>query len=497
MARYVMANRRAGKFQEIEKKASRAAIESGFTRLFAGNVDIVNDRNPADALARRVVVFDAEPAEVAAKAPTLSSDVIVEPEILHFPTSFVAGVDAAAVLDMPLAGPQVTFLALVTGNGAPLAGAKVILFAVDQFNQQKRMTQVTDSTGAANFSLAATLRTVGVIVEPAGGFWSMVFRNAASGVPMDCLPIADVGAIDWWHTRIGIQQFDVQRGAGIKVGVIDTGAGPHGCLAHVVSVGAFINGAHDPAGGADVDSHGSHTTGTIGARPTRPSQRGGIAPGASMFIARVFPGPEIGASQADIANALDELSRERRVDLINMSLGAPRPSDIELDAIRDALQRGTLCVCAAGNDGGAVGWPAAFPEAVAISAVGLKGSVPAGSISALSVPTDPSRFGKDNLYLADFSNFGPEVDCCTPGVGIVATVPERFGLTEPYAAMDGTSMASPVACGALAALLAESPSYKTLTGSARAEEARAILSAHCRSIGLAAALQGLGMPQVP
>ena len=71
------------------------------------------------------------------------------------------------------------------------------------------------------------------------------------------------------------------------------------------------------------------------------ARQAGIAPGVSLFNARVFCDETTGASQADIANALDELSRNRRVDLVNLSLGATSPSQIELDAIRDALERGT------------------------------------------------------------------------------------------------------------------------------------------------------------
>jgi subtilisin family serine protease len=496
MARYVMANRRAGKFHEFEKEASRRALESGFNQLFSASVNIVNDLNPADSRARRVMVFDADPDEVAAKASSLPTDVMVEHEILHYPIRLVAGMEAASVLDLALA-PQVTFTAFVTGAGAPLLGATVILIALDPFNRQHQITQFTDAAGSAMLSLPSTLQPAALVVLPAGGFWSVVARNPPNGVTVDCPPIADVGPLDWWHQAVGIQQFDPQRGAGIKVGVIDTGAGPNGCLAHVVNAGSFIDGSHDPQGGADVDSHGSHVTGTIGARPVNPTERGGIAPGATLMVARVFAGPDTGASQADIANAIDELSRARGADLINMSLGANQPSAIELDAIQDALQRGTLCVCAAGNDGGAVSWPAAFDESVAVSAIGLKNAAPPGTISAGRLPTSPSKFGAQNLYLANFSNFGPQIDCAAPGVGIIATVPERFGLTRPYAAMDGTSMASPVACGALAALLAGSASYGALTGSARAEEARAILRANCQSIGLAASFQGRGMPQVP
>ena len=506
MARYVMANRRAGKFLDEEKRASRAAIAASFEGLFAASVDVIADRNPADDLARRVVIFDADPEEVPAKAGTLPADVLVEPEILHFPQAQtlerrpgarVPGQRSSTVLDVPVTTPLTAFTAVVTGSGAALFGAEVILFLRDQLNQQRNITQIADRSGTVSFALPAGLQPLALLILPAGGHWTRVIRNPASGGVHDCLPLDVVGPLDWWHGQLGIIQFDPARGTGIKVGVIDTGVGPHGCLGHVFDVGAFINGSHDPTGGADVDSHGSHVCGTIGARPVQSAtQRAGIAPGVTLFSARVFP-PNEGANQGDIANAIDELSRGQGVDLINMSLGADSPSTIEQDAIQDALQRGTLCVCASGNDSGPVSFPGAFAEVIAVSAVGLRGTTPSGTLSATRLPTDPAKLGAGDLYLAEFSNFGTQVDCAAPGVGIIATVPERFDLSEPYAVMDGTSMASPAACGALAALLATSPAYLALSGSARAEAARAILRNNVQSIGLAAVFQGGGMPRIP
>ena len=58
MARYVMANRRAGKFLDDEKRASRAALAASFDQLFAANVNVIADRDPQDELARRVVLFE-------------------------------------------------------------------------------------------------------------------------------------------------------------------------------------------------------------------------------------------------------------------------------------------------------------------------------------------------------------------------------------------------------------------------------------------------------
>lgn len=282
----------------------------------------------------------------------------------------------------------------------------------------------------------------------------------------------------------------------MRVGVIDTGIGPHPYLDHVNDVGAFINGDSDTDAGSDVDSHGSHVCGIIGARPVNNSEYGGIAPGVALYSARVFPKGR-GANQLDIVNAIDELSREQEVDLINMSLGSSISSEVEQDAIIDAWERGTLCICAAGNSNGPVQFPGAFKETVAVSAIGLLGWGPSGSMASIRLPSDPFRFGDENLYHANFSCFGPEIVCGGPGVGYISTVPERFDLNKPYASMGGTSMASPAACAALATILSRSDEYKSLPrNQERSVVAIRILRQNCQSIGLDPAYEGHGMPQV-
>ena len=531
MARYVMANRRAGKFQDDQKRSSRAALESGFNDMFAASADMVTDLAPADELARRVVVFDADPEEVAAKAATLPADVIVEPEILHFreaPTArrlkkTPAGAkrraqpararatraalqEADAHLTAPVGLEEDTVVApaaadvfsiTVRGSGAPLRGAEVSVFIRGPILVRDPLRTETNASGVATVTIPDGFEPANAAVSPAGNHWSMIVRNPTSGMVVDCPPIESTGALDWWHAQMGITALDLAAGGGIRVGVIDSGVGPHPCLSHVLSQGAFINNRHDPAGGADVDSHGTHVSGLIGARPIQAIDRAGIAPGVTLMTARVFPSADAGANQGDIVNAIDHLSRDMRADLLNMSLGASRPSQIERDAIIDAAERGTLCICAAGNSAGAVQWPGAFPEAIAASALGLRGTAPTGSVSAQRVPTDPARHGNAGLFLANFSCFGTEVDTTAPGVATISTVPARFGMARPYAVMDGTSMASPIACGALAVVLSRSARYLGLTGSARTDEARAQLRDHSVSVGLQPTFQGRGILRIP
>ena len=61
MPRYVLANRRAGKFTSEEKHASRAAIATTLARV-DGGARVISDHNPSDDLARRVVILDADAA---------------------------------------------------------------------------------------------------------------------------------------------------------------------------------------------------------------------------------------------------------------------------------------------------------------------------------------------------------------------------------------------------------------------------------------------------
>ena len=497
LARYVMANRRAGRFRENEKRSSRDAVRVAMASIASG-VNVVADTNPPDPMARRVVVFDADPSDLRYLTPL--PDVLVEPEILHWTNSIPPPAELVRVnrteLMAPLGGARDgTLDVLVKGAARPLEGVTVQLFLRGAGTLTRKLVVVTGTDGVAHFSFPSFWKASVLIVIPAGNFWSMIARGPASPVTVDCPLIDSAGPTGWWHDIHGIADLEIERGQGISVGIIDTGVGPHPALEHVVRVGAFINGAALPADNtADVDAHGSHVCGIIGARPTQEGQYVGIAPGAKLYCARVFPDAASGANQGDIANAIDALSKGNSVDLINMSLGSEAASQIELDAIRDALERGTLCICAAGNDGGSVNYPAAFAECVAVSALGRLGWGPPGSLTAARVPENPVLFGNENLYFANFSCFGTQIATAAPGVGIVSTVPSRFGSEAPYAAMDGTSMASPAACGTLAAMLASTPAYVSLPrDESRAQMAVTILRAKCRDIGLQQEYVGRGV----
>jgi serine protease len=111
-----------------------------------------------------------------------------------------------------------------------------------------------------------------------------------------------------------------------------------------------------------------------------------------------------------------------------LSLGGPIKSRILEDAINHALGKGVVVVAAAGNSGRRVGWPAAYPGVVAVSA------------------TDP------NDTIASFSSRGPEVSIAAPGVAVTQQTICNGGRDkcEIFGTYNGTSMASPHVAGVAA-----------------------------------------------
>jgi hypothetical protein len=490
-------------------EARAAAAEQFSAKLesvMLANADIISDKGAPRAarggpgMERRVVLFEADPREVVAKAPELTQDAVVEPELPRvparaYPAAMVPTVGLAAVT--PGTG-AVLKLTLTGSTGDPVPGATVIVKFTGVINTTLSIVAggVSDATGAVGvpYDPSSWLPALAA-VEPAGGFWTAVVSNPQPGqvIRLDELP--QNGPFGWWHYLAGATDYNPAAGRGIKIGVIDSGVGPHPNLTHAVPVGAFLDGAFLPGvdQGRDVQTHGTHVSGIIGARPQDNSKAySGIAPGADLLVARIFTATG-GGNQGDVANAIDALSGENGCDIINMSLtGAP--SAIEHDAVIMAIQRGTVCVCAAGNQSGSpVGYPAAYPECIAISALGLVNAAPQGSMPALNLPTQVDRFGYGGIFLASFSNIGPSILCAAPGNGIISTIPAH-GDGAPYADMSGTSMASPLAAGVLAVLLSRAPNFTASDrNAARAAYAKALFAQHALSINLNPLYQGRGM----
>lgn len=133
-----------------------------------------------------------------------------------------------------------------------------------------------------------------------------------------------------------------------------------------------------------------------------------------------------------------------RAPIINVSLGGPSSSSTLLNAVNAAFNAGSLIVAAAGNDGlDLPSYPAAFANAMAVSAVGQDGLLStysnAGTYISVAAP------GGD--YRLDDNGGGGILG---PGWNFVAKRPTYlFGY--------GTSASAPYVSGIAALLLAQTP----------------------------------------
>jgi len=244
------------------------------------------------------------------------------------------------------------------------------------------------------------------------------------------------------------------NGAGsvdVDVAVIDTGIDiTHPDLNVVGGVNCSTGKSFN-----DGNGHGSHVAGTIGAKDNDIGVVG-VAPGARLWAVRVL-NPAGSGSFASVICGVDWVTAHKDViEVANMSLGGtgtePAGSgcttgDPLHDAICNSVAAGVTYAVAAGNsaDDAANHVPAAYDEVITVSALADFDGKPGG----LGSPT--CRADEDDT-LANFSNFGPDVDLIAPGVCIFSTY-KKGG----YATLSGTSMAAPHVAGAGALYKASHP----------------------------------------
>ena len=369
-------------------------------------------------------------------------------------------------------------------TGQPIEGATVVGFT--DFEERAGADGVSDANGEVSLKGLGGRKLERLYVFPLLDHWSMLRRNVqlTNGSELRLQPIR-LDHID--AKRHFYPDSDGAFGQGVKVGVIDSGVGPHPDV--LVASGRCTVTGDNPSDFADIDQHGTHVAGIIGARGQLPNGLRGIAPGAEIFSYRVFGRGAEGASNFDIVKAIEQAVADG-CDLINMSLGGGDRDEALEDAITFAFQSGTVCFVATGNDGREpVSFPASFSLVLAVGAMGRKGTFPASTSDSTNAV---APFGDDKKnFVAAFSNISSStasVDLIGPGVAILSTVPGG------HAPMSGTSMACPAAVGAAARLLSANPNLLASgRNQTRAEEIIRLVGGQAQTLGFGAAFEGLGM----
>lgn len=196
------------------------------------------------------------------------------------------------------------------------------------------------------------------------------------------------------------QAWEVTRGAGARVMVLDTGLDTdHPAIASRFEKGRNFTGGSE-SDFADEIGHGTHVSGTILADGVD-GELVGVAPEARLLMGKVCS--DQGCSSVAIANGINWAVQER-VAVVNMSLGGFFITQAERDALDSADRAGVMVIAASGNNGtGRVSFPAAYPTVMAVGAV------------------------DSNLNKADFSQWGPQLDIVAPGVDVISSVPRGTG----------------------------------------------------------------------
>lgn len=235
-------------------------------------------------------------------------------------------------------------------------------------------------------------------------------------------PVQPAQSTPWGIERVeALVAWSASVGAGVNVGVIDTGID----LTHP-DLSANIKGGYNAIDATksanDDNGHGTHVAGTIAAINNNIGVVG-VAPGANLYAIKVLDRRGSGYL-SDIIDGLD-WAIQHGMKVVNMSLGTSADVQSFHDAVMRVRAAGIMQVVAAGNSGSGVSFPGAYAEVITVSA------------------TDNTN------TIASFSSRGPAVDLAAPGVNIYSTYKGRT-----YQTLNGTSMAAPHVTGGVAALLA-------------------------------------------
>jgi subtilisin family serine protease len=181
----------------------------------------------------------------------------------------------------------------------------------------------------------------------------------------------------------------------------------------------------EPNDGEDLNGHGTHVAGIIGAKNNGIDVVGVVA-NTPVVAVRVL-GRNGGGLLSEVIAGVDYVaSIARPGDVVNMSLSAPVRVAALDQAVVNAANRGLFFALSAGNE-----------------AVDVNTTSPAG-VNHPNIFT-VSAIGTDNC-IAGFSNFGRSVDFAAPGVGILSL---RLG--GGTTSFNGTSQAAPHVAGLLIA----------------------------------------------
>ncbi len=218
------------------------------------------------------------------------------------------------------------------------------------------------------------------------------------------------------------QGWDLSTGSSaITIAIVDSGVD----MGHPDLAGKLVPGydfVDNDSVPQDDHGHGTHVAGIAAAASNNATGMAGVSWGARIMPIKAID--SAGNATYEHVAAGIVWAADHDAQIINLSLGGAKTSQVLQDAVDYASGKGALLVAATGNTGSNnVLYPAAYDAVMAVAA------------------TD----GANNW--AALSSYGPAVDIAAPGVSIYSA-----NIGGGYIYRDGTSMAAPHVAG-LAAIL--------------------------------------------
>ncbi len=230
-----------------------------------------------------------------------------------------------------------------------------------------------------------------------------------------------------WHLpRIKASgAWSLSQGQGVTVAVLDTGVYEN----HVDLVGQMTpgwNAASNDADTSDIAGHGTKVAGTVAAQSNNGAGVASVAWNARIMPIRVTNSSDGRAYLSSIAAGLS-WAADHGAKVANISYDGLNSSSSVTSAAQYMNSKGGVVVVAAGNSGSDPGH-----------------SDNPYLITASATTSSDSK--------ASWSSYGYYVDIAAPGVGIWTTTS-----SGGYAAVNGTSFASPITAGVAALVKAANP----------------------------------------
>jgi len=332
-----------------------------------------------------------------------------------------------------------SFSALVLGSALVLAQANADEYVVKLGPAANGVQTLISSFGQAGLHPLRELRNLpGTVVVEMPATTAQVL--IAKGYKVERSPVRRLLSVPWSLDRENQRTLPLDgndshpySGNGVEIFIVDTDI-----LRNTDEFGNRLVGgtSYVSDGKGAFGACGDQATHATGVASVAAGNRYGVAPGASIFIMRIYDCQGV-TSGAAIFGALDDIVTWRKANptaaaVVNMSFGGPGRSQTEDELLAMLASLGLPLVAAAAND-----------DADAC------GYGPAGSPSVIAVAASTEDDEK-----ASFSNWGSCVALFAPGMN----VPEELGPDDSQGwSGSGTSASAPAVSGEIALLYEQVP----------------------------------------